>query len=107
MKTHLLATVLLVSAPQPASEKPTQGRVRIHLSADSSESYKGVQQRSSELEETTRDVRRNLNNNKWLELTENAEEADIRLLVLGRRKDVERGLVLGYSLEAGAFNTKD
>jgi hypothetical protein len=90
-----------------AAQKPSQGKVLIHVSADTSGVYKGVQQRAPDLEESARDVRKSLKNDKWLEVTENEEEADIRLRILGRRLDPEKGFALGYALDAGAYKTED
>jgi hypothetical protein len=96
----------VVSAPL-AAEKPSSGKVKFNVLADATEDYKGVRQRSSELEESERDVRLALNKNDWLEVVSSAETADVRLRILGRRRDPARGFVLGYALDAGAFRTED
>lgn len=99
--------LLVLSMELLAVQGPKEGKVRIHVIAGEPRAFRGAQQRASELEESARDLRRHLGKAKWLELTEDAELADIRLRVLGRREDPDKGNVLGYSLDAGAYQTED
>ena len=101
--TLALLFVLAGLAPQ----KPSQGKVLVLVAAEPSSTYKGVRQPIKDLEDSARAVRRYLEKAKWIQLTEKEEEADIRLRILGRRKDSDKGFTLGYSLDAGAYKTED
>ena len=110
--TFMTASLVLAWLAPPLFSTPTQkpehGKVRIYVTADTE--HEGVKQRASELEESARDLRVHLKKQKWLEpVTEEAaiETADIRFRVLARRKDPEKGFVLRYHLDAGAFKTED
>lgn len=107
MRHTLLFVFVCLSSLATASQKPSQGKVLIHVSTGANAVYKGVEQRSSDLEESARDLRKSLKKSKWLEVADSEEEADIRLRILGRRKDQELGFTLGYALDAGAYKTED
>ncbi len=79
----------------------------MHVSAGEAGVYKGFQQRTSELEQTARDVRRHLGQSKWIQATNEIEESDVRVVVMGRREDPDKGIAIGYSLTAGAYETED
>ncbi len=103
----LWALFLFVATPSQAAQKPSQGKVRFYVTIDEDVTYKGKKQRTSELEESASDLRGRLKNSKWVEVTDDLESADIRLRILGRRRDQEKGRILGYFLDAGAFKTED
>ena len=44
---------------------------------------------------------------RWTKTTNKEEEADIKIVVMGRRDDPDKGIALGYSLDAGAYKTED
>jgi len=98
---------LLVVPGVVLAQKPARGKVLMHVRAGEPEVYKGLQQRASELEQTARDVRRHLGKSKWIKVTDDVEKSDIRVVVLGRREDPDKGITIGYSLDAGAYKTKD
>ena len=101
----LLALLLLPSFA--FAQKPHSGKVLMHIAAADAGVYKGLQQRSADLEASARDVRRHLGKSKWVKSTDKIEEADIKVVILGRRKDPDKGVALGYSLDAGAYKTED
>lgn len=102
----LLLVLFLLAAPSFA-QKPSQGKVRLYVTAGEAGVYEGLQQRAADLEESAKDIRRYLGGGDWTEATDKEEEADIRIVVLGRRRDPDRGIALGYSLDAGAYKTED
>lgn len=105
---HGLALSLLATCSLAyAAQKPDHGKVQIHVSFDTRAGNQGLQQRASELEESARDLRKHLHKQKWIDLTEDIGEADIRFRVVARRKDAEKGYVLRYLLESGDFRTED
>ena len=79
----------------------------MYVTADEAGVYKGLQQRTPDLEESAKDVRRHLGKGKWTKVTNKEEEADIKIIVLGRRDDPDKGIALGYLLDAGAHKTED
>lgn len=103
---YLLPLLLLVPSLSYA-QRPSKGKVKLHVVAGEADVYKGLQQRAADLEESAKDVRRHLGKNKWSEVTRDVEEADIRIVVLGRRDDPDKGIAIGYSLDAGAYKTED
>ncbi len=104
----LLALSLLPALASPAlGQRPSKGKVLLYVTADEAGVYKGFQQRTPDLEESAKDVRRHLGKGKWTKVTNKEEEADIKVLVLGRRDDPDKGIALGYSLDAGAYKTED
>lgn len=109
MRHGLVLFLFLASSATHAAtlQKPKAGKVRIYISVDTEHTSEDLQQRASELEESARDLRKHLRKNKWLEPTEEIERADIHFRVVSRRKDPEKGYVLRYLLEAGAFRTED
>jgi hypothetical protein len=102
----LFLAFLGLSAPSNPAQKPSQGKVRIHVSAAAGGVYKGTQQREVDLDESVRDLRKSLEGSKWLELTEDEEGADVQVRILGRRVDRDKGFALGYALDAGAYKTE-
>ena len=89
------------------AQRPSQGKVLLHVTAGEAGVYKGMQQRTPDLEESARDIRRHIGKGKWSKVTDEIEEADIRIVVLGRRTDPDKGIAVGYSLDAGAYKTED
>jgi hypothetical protein len=89
------------------AQRPSQGNVLLHVTAGEGGVYKGLQQRTPDLEESARDVRRHLGKGKWTKVTDDIDEADIRIVILGRRRDPDKGIALGYTLDAGAYKTED
>jgi hypothetical protein len=102
--TVLVALAFLL-APAPPLQK--EGKVRFFVTAPENSVSHGVQQRASELEDSASDLKRRLRKTKWTELAETREEADVEFRVLGRRFEPERGYVLHYSMDAGAYKTED
>ena len=102
-----LLLALLLAPGLALAQKPSQGKVLMHVSAAEAGVYKGLQQRTPDLEETARDVRRHLGKSKWIKPTNDIEESDVRIVVLGRREDPDKGIAIGYSIDAGAYKTED
>lgn len=98
---------LLVLPSFAFAQKPTDGKVKMHVSAGEAGVYKGLQQRIPDLEQSARKVRLRLGSSKWVESTNDIEEADIRVVVLGQREDPDKGIAIGYSIDAGAYKTED
>jgi hypothetical protein len=107
MRTGLLLVSLFLPAFATPSQKPSQGRVRMYVSADASGVYKGAQQLAVDLEESARDLRKSLKKSDWIEVVDEEKDADVRLRIVGRRVDPDKGFALGYSLDAGAYKTED
>jgi hypothetical protein len=105
--TTLFLVFLGMRAFTSPSQKPSHGKVLIHVSAEAGGVYNGTQQREMDLEESARDLEKSLKGSKWLELTEDEETADVRVRILGRRVDRDKGFALGYALDAGAYKTED
>ena len=84
-----------------------EGRVRFFVTIQEGNVSHGIQQKTSELEESAADIRRRLKKTKWTELVETAEDADVELRVLGRRTDPQSGFLLDYAIDAGAYKTED
>ena len=103
----LLPLLLLPSVLLALPQRPSQGKVLLHVVAGEAGVYKGLQQRTPDLEESAKDIRRHLGKGNWTKVTEEVEEADIRIVVLGRRDDPDKGIAIGYSLDAGAYKTED
>ena len=102
----ILLTLLMI--PMSFSvQKPSQGKVLIHVSAAETGVYKGIQQRTPDMESSARELRMHLGKGKWSKVTNNLEESDIRIQILGRRKDPTKGIAIGYALDAGAYKTED
>jgi len=104
MKT--LFALLMVPALAVA-QKPTDGKVKMHVSAGDAGVYKGFQQRTPDLEESARHVRLRIGKSDWVESTNNIEESDIQVVVLGHREDPDKGIAIGYTIDAGAYKTED
>ena len=64
-----LFLALLIVPSLLGAQKPTEGKVLIQVAAGEAGTYKDVQQRASDLQDTARDIRRRLGKSKWLELT--------------------------------------
>ena len=104
----LLALLVLPALASPAlGQRPSKGKILLYVTADEAGVYKSLQQRTPDLEESAKDVRRHLGKGKWTKVTNKEEEADIKITVLGRRDDPDKGIALGYSLDAGAYKTED
>jgi len=106
MLFRFLPALLLVPSLAAALQEAPQGKVRLYVFAEAESIYQGVQQRASDLDQMVRDVRKSLKKSDWVEVTEGAEEADVRVRLLGRRKTPEGTLALGYALEAGTFKNE-
>lgn len=104
----LLALLILPALASPVlAQKPSKGKVLLYVTAAEAGVYKGFQQRTPDLEESAKDVRRHLGKGKWTKVTRKEEEADIKIIVLGRRDDPDKGIALGYVLDAGAYKAED
>ncbi len=107
MRILLALLVLPVLASPALGQKPSKGKILLYVTAGDAGVYKGLQQRTPDLEESAKDVRRHLGKGKWTKTTKKEEEADIKIVVLGRRDDPDKGIALGYLLDAGAYKTED
>ena len=103
----ILFSLLGIAGLSGAIQKPTQGKVRIRVTARENSVSNGVRQRESELEESVRDLRARLNKRKWIEVTDSEDDADIDLELLGRHEVPEKGYVLHYTIDAGAYGRED
>jgi hypothetical protein len=107
MTSCFLPALILAPALALSPQQAPQGKVRIFVSASAETAYQGVMQRASDLDQIARDVRKSLKKSRWLSVTEDAEEADVIVRILGRRTSPDESLALGYSLDAGDFKTED
>lgn len=103
--TFVVVVAALVVASSALAQK--QGKVLMYVSAAEAGVYKGHQQRTPDLEESAKDIRRHLGRSKWIKVTSDVEEADVKVTVLGRRDDPDKGIAIGYELDAGAYKTED
>jgi hypothetical protein len=99
--------VLVVPSLAMGAQKPTAGKVRFYVSAPEESVSKGIQQKASDLEESVRELRARLNKRKWVEVVDSEEASDIRLTILGRHQVPEKGNVLHFFIDAGAYKKDD
>jgi hypothetical protein len=97
----------MLSAYPPPLQTRDREKLRISITVDAEQAYKGSKQRTSQLEETARSLRGSLEGSEWLELVEVEQATDVRLRILGRRKTIDQKFAIGYSLEAFDFFTED
>ena len=66
-----------------------------------------MKQRTSQLEQTARDVRGSLEGSAWLEIVEVEQATDVPLRILGRQKTLDQKFAIGYLIEASDFVMED
>jgi len=82
-------------------------KLRISITVDAEQAYKGSKQRTSPLEETARYLRGSLKESEWLEVVEVEKAPDVRLRILGRCRTLDQKFAIGYLLEAADFVMED
>jgi hypothetical protein len=106
----LSASILLcvqTSIAARAQDKPSKGKIRLLVAADTARATPGRSFRQVDVEESASELRKRARGLQWVELANRLADADVIVTVTGRYKDPNRGFVLSYILEAGEYRVED
>ena len=90
-----------------AADAPPEGRIRLFVAADAERATRGHAVRQVDVDESARELRKRAKGLDLFQLADRAEDADLVVIVTGRRQDPSKGYVLSYILEAGEYKVED
>lgn len=96
-----------LSGTSHAQDGPPKGRIRIRVAAEAEHTVFGQMASQAEVEESAKELQKRLKSSAWLQLVDRPGDADLTVTITRRRKDPDRGFVLGYIMTADKYRRAD